>query len=193
MHPLHQYLNKYASTLISEDDFEVIRSHFITKKVRKRQYFLTEGEICKYLGFIVKGAMRKYYLDEKGKEHVVNLYVENWWAGDRESFAMLTPSIYNVEALENCELLLITKENTLKLSIQSSAFNEFLLRLDEKNSIASQKRITSTISSSAKVRYDTFASSNPEFLQRFPQHLIASYLGISKDTLSRIRKQVVKK
>jgi CRP-like cAMP-binding protein len=193
MQSLHNYLNKYASTLISEEDFEIINGHFIPKKTRKRQYFLQEGEICKHFAFIIKGAMRKYYVDDKGNEHVVNLYVENWWAGDRESFVMLTPSLYNIDAWEDCEILLITKENTLKLCSQFPAFNEFLLRLDEKNNIASQKRITSTLSSSAKARYDDFAICYPEFLQRFPQHLIASYLGVSKDTLSRVRKQALKK
>ena len=193
MHPLHNYLNSYASTLISEEDFEIIKSHFTYKKIRKKQYFLQEGQICKHTAFIIKGAMRKFYVDDKGKEHAINLYVENWWAGDRESFVMLTPSVYNIEAWEDCELLLITKENTVKLRSQFTAFNEFILKLDERHNIATQKRIASTISSSAKDRYNDFANSYPEFLQRFPQHLIASYLGITKDTLSRVRKQPLKK
>ena len=103
---------------------------------------------------------------------------------------MLTPSMYYIDAWEDCELMLITNENKIKLCSQLPSFNEFLLRLDEKNNIATQKRITSAISSSAKVRYDDFANSYPEFLQRFPQHVIASYLGISKETLSRVRSQV---
>ncbi|MHA4846458.1 Crp/Fnr family transcriptional regulator [Flavitalea antarctica] len=190
MHPLHAYLKTYASTSITDEDFQFIESHFTNKKIRKRQYFLEEGGICKYFAFIIKGAMRKYYLDDQGKEHVVDLYVEHWWAGDRESYVMLTPSIYYIEAWEDCELMLITNENKIKLCSQLPSFNEFLLRLDEKNNIATQKRITSAISSSAKVRYDDFANSYPEFLQRFPQHVIASYLGISKETLSRVRSQV---
>ena len=193
MHPLHSYLNTYTSSLISEEDFEIIRSHFVYKKLRKRQYLLEEGKICKHMAFIVKGAMRKFCIDEKGKEHVANLYIENWWAGDRESFVMLTPTIYNIEALENCELLLVSKESTVLLSNQSPSFNRFRLRLDEKNNIATQKRITSNISSSAKERYEDFANCYPEFLQRFPQHLIASYLGITKDTLSRVLKQTLQR
>jgi CRP-like cAMP-binding protein len=190
MHPLHSYLNTYASTSISKEDFEIIKSHFTNKKIKKRQYFLEEGRICKHTAFIIKGAMRKYYLDDQGKEHVVNLYIENWWAGDRESFVMLTPSIYFIDAWEDCEVLLITNESKVKLCSQFASFNEFLLKLDERNNIATQKRITSTISSSAKVRYDDFANCYPEFLQRFPQHIIASYLGITKETLSRVRSQV---
>jgi CRP-like cAMP-binding protein len=151
---------------------------------------LEEGGVCKYYAFIIKGAMRKYYVDDLGKEHVVDLYVENWWAGDRESYVMLTPSIYYIDAWEDCELMLITNESKIQLCSQLPAFNEFLLKLDEKYNIATQKRITSAISSSAKVRYDDFASSHPEFVQRFPQHVIASYLGITKETLSRVRSQL---
>ena len=167
MHPLHSYLNTYVSTLIPDQDFEIIISHLISKKLRKRQYFLQEGEICKYAAFIIKGAMRKYYLDELGKEHVVELYVENWWVGDRESYVMLTPSIYFIDACEDCELLLITNESKVKLCSQLPSFTEFLLKLDERNNIATQRRITSSISASAKIRYDNFADCYPEFVQQF--------------------------
>ena len=190
MHQLHSYLNEYASNPVTEEDFEIIKSHFTNKTLRKRQYFLEEGEICKHFAFIIKGAMRKYHVDDQGKEHVVDLYIENWWAGDLESFVMLKPSIYYIDACEDCDLMLITNESKIKLCSQLPSFNQFLLKLDERNHIATQRRITSTISSSAKVRYDDFASCYPEFLQRFPQHVIASYLGITKETLSRVRSQV---
>ncbi len=190
MHQLHSYLNEYASNPVTEEDFEIIKSHFTNKTLRKRQYFLEEGVICKHFAFIIKGAMRKYHVDDQGKEHVVDLYIENWWAGDLESFVMLKPSIYYIDACEDCDLMLITNESKIKLCSQLPSFNQFLLKLDERNHIATQRRITSTISSSAKARYDDFASCYPEFLQRFPQHVIASYLGITKETLSRVRSQV---
>lgn len=190
MHVLLDYINKYASTLISQEDFKVIAPHFIRKKLRKKQYFLQEGEICKHMAFIVNGAMRKYYLDENGIEHVVDLYIENWWAGDRESFAMATPSLYNIDVWEDAELLLLSRESVLKLRSECPSFNEFTLKLDEQNSIATQKRITSSISFSAEKRYADFVERHPYFLQRFPQHIIASYLGVTKDTLSRVRKKI---
>ncbi len=191
MHPLFQYINKY--TIISEEDFKDFLSHFTHKKIRKKEYLLEEGEICKHMAFIIKGSMRKYYIDEKGIENIVDLYIENWWAGDRESFVNFTPSVYNIDAWEDCELFLISRENTLKLRDQCRAFNELLLKLDEQNTIATQKRITSTISSTAEKRYADFVEYYPHFIQRFPQHLIASYLGITKDTLSRVRKKMLKK
>jgi|SRR5690606_26079298 len=183
------YINKYASTLISEDDFKVIAPHFIRKKIRKKQYLLQEGEVCKYTAFILKGAMRKYYLDEKGTEHMVDLYVENWWAGDRESFSTAMPSVYNIDAWEDAEVLLLSRESVIKLRSECPSFNEFTLKLDEQNSIATQKRITSSISFSAEKRYADFVERHPYFLQRFPQYIIASYLGVTKDTLSRVRKK----
>lgn len=183
------YINKYASTLISEDDFKVIAPHFIRKKKRKKQYLLQEGEVCKYTAFILKGAMRKYYLDEKGTEHMVDLYVENWWAGDRESFSTAMPSVYNIDAWEDAEVLLLSRESVIKLRSECPSFNEFTLKLDEQNSIATQKRITSSISFSAEKRYADFVERHPYFLQRFPQYIIASYLGVTKDTLSRVRKK----
>jgi|SRR5690554_1566474 len=191
MHPLFNYINKYA--IISEEDFKVFLSHFIEKKISKKEYLLEEGEICKHMAFIIKGSMRKYCIDEKGVEHIVDLYIENWWAGDRESFVMSTPSMYNIDAWEDCEVFLISRENTLKLRDQCRAFNELLLKLDEQNTIATQKRITSTISSTAEKRYADFVECYPHFIQRFPQHLIASYLGITKDTLSRVRRKMLKK
>ena len=191
MHPLFYHLNKHA--IISEEDFNVFLGHFTHKKIRRKQFLLEEGEISKHMAFIVKGAMRQYYIDEKGVEHVVNLYVENWWAGDRESFVMGTPSIYTIDAWEDCELLLISKENTLKLRNHCRAFNELLFKIEELNNIATQKRITYSISFTAEIHYKYFVDNYPYFVDRFPQHIIASYLGISKDTLSRLRQKMLDK
>jgi CRP-like cAMP-binding protein len=190
---LFKYINSYASTQLSESEFELIKSAFTPKKLKRKQFFLQEGDICKSFAFIVKGAMRQYLVDDKGAEHIVHLSIENWWVGDRESWVMLSPSVYYIDAWEDTELLLITRADTLKLALQFPTFNELLLRLDERNNIATQKRITSSISLTAEKRYANFISSHPDLLQRFPQHIIASYLGITKDTLSRVRKRMLKK
>ena len=106
---------------------------------------------------------------------------------------MLTPSIYNIDAWEDTDALLMTKADYLSLLDPIPALAEMSRRLDERHSIAVQKRLNSTISYSAEKRYADLANSYPEFLQRFPQHIIASYLGITKETLSRIRKHAVNK
>src|SRR6202023_2878477 len=108
-----------------------------------------------------------------GIEHIVHLGIENWWVGDRESWVMLTPSIYYIDAWEDTELLLITRADTLKLVKQFPAFDEMERGMDERNNISTQRRITSSISLTAEKRYVDFTNSHPDFLQRFPQHIIA--------------------
>src|SRR5262245_1990304 len=105
---LHNYIAKYSTTPLTNDGIRMIEESFIPKKFRKRQYLLQEGEVCKYLAFIVKGATRQYSVDEKGAEHILYLSIENWWAGDRESYIMLTPSRYFIDAWEDTDALLIT-------------------------------------------------------------------------------------
>lgn len=191
--PLIQYIHSFSSTPISEENIQSIKELFILKRFKKRQFFLQEGQVCNYHAFILKGAMRQYTIDENGAEHIVNLSIENWWVGDRESWVMLTPSNYNIDAWEDTDLLMITRADFITLLTSCPAVNDMIIKLDERNYIATQKRLTSSISSSAAKRYADFVNSHPDLLQRFPQHLIASYLGITKDTLSRVRKQPVKK
>jgi len=185
------YLEKFSSEPVSEDAKVLLKKALIPFKLRRRQYFLQAGDQCKHFAFIVKGAMRQYSVDEKGTEHIVRLGVENWWMGDRESWVMLSPSIYHIDAWEDSEMLLITRASSLELIRTVQPFCEMVQRLDEKNNIANQRRLTSTISSAAQKRYTEFVECYPELIQRFPQHIIASYLGITKDTLSRVRRQLL--
>lgn len=190
---LFKYIETHSQTQLTKSEMEVIKNAFVLKKLRKRQYLLQEGEICKYFSFIVKGAMRQYSVDEKGVEHIVQLSIENWWVGDRESFIMLTPSTYNVDAWEDTELLVTTRAEQLDLLEKIPSISSMILKMDERHFIASQYRLNSVISQTADKRYEDFASRYPELLQRFPQHLIASYLGITKSSLSRIRNQAMKR
>lgn len=189
---LIKYIKEHSSTPLTETEIEVIQDVFTPKKLRRRQYFLQEGEVCKYGAFIIKGAMRQYSIDDKGVEHIVNLYLENWWASDRESYVMLTASKYNIDAWEDSEVLLVTKADYLNQLSLIPAIKEMTLKIDESFAIATQKRVAS-ISLSAEERYTDLIKTYPEFLQRFPQHIIASYLGITKETLSRIRSHAIKK
>lgn len=186
------YINHYASVSLTKVEEALIVATFLPKKYRKKQYFLQEGEVCKYAGFIVKGAMRQYSVDEKGVEHIVQLFIENYWANDRESSTMLTPSVYNIDAWEDTEILLVTRADMLVLMSKIPAMTEMIRLMDERNAIANQRRLNSTISNTAEKRYEEFSKNHPQFIQRFPQHLIASFLGITKETLSRIRKQALK-
>jgi len=186
------YINHYSKFPLTSEEEALIVAAFQPKKLRKKQYFLQEGDVCKHTSFIVKGAMRQYSVDEKGVEHIVHLFIENYWASDRESTIMLTPSKYNIDAWEDTELLIITRAEMLDLMEKIPALIEMIRLMDERNAIANQRRLSSTISNSAEKRYEEFAENHPQFIQRFPQHIIASYLGITKETLSRIRKQALK-
>lgn len=195
MHPsLINYITQHSSIPLTAQDLELIDQAFVPKKLRKRQFLLQEGEVCKYIAFIVRGATRQYTVDEKGNEHVLNLCIENWWTSDRESFHNGTPSIYNIDAWEESELLLLPKANGWYEKVNMiPAFAETRKKMDELHSVATQRRLHTIINNTAEVRYEELIERYPAFLQRFPQHIIASYLGITKETLSRIRNQAIKK
>jgi CRP-like cAMP-binding protein len=189
---LLDYIKRHATLPLTSDEEALIIATFQLKKLRKKQYFLEEGNVCKYVGFIVKGAMRQYSVDDKGVEHIVQLYIEDYWASDRESAVMLTPSRYYIDAWEDTELLIATVADMLDLIEKIPSFGQMTRLMDQRSFIVSQRRLNSTISNTAEKRYEEFADNHPQFIQRFPQHLIASFLGITKETLSRIRKQAIK-
>jgi len=187
------YIAKYSRASLTDEEFKKLSVAFQPKSLKKRQFFLQEGEVCKYMGFIVNGAMRQYSVDDKGVEHIVNLSIENWWVGDRESWVMLAPSIYNIDAWEDTDMLVITRADFLETLQHIPVLHEVIKSIDEKHAIATQRRLTASISLPAEQRYAELEKTYPEFLQRFPQHVIASYLGITKETLSRVRNKAVKK
>ncbi|HMH34664.1 MAG TPA: Crp/Fnr family transcriptional regulator [Puia sp.] len=164
----------------------LLKNILVPKKFRKRQYLLQEGEVCKHGAFIVKGAMRQYSVDEKGTEHIIQLLLENWWAGDRESFTNETPSPYYIDAWEETEVLLITKNN-FDVMHRIPAVAKMENTIINRHVAALHGRVRGTISLTAEERYENLMQTHPEFMQRFPQRLIASYLGITKETLSRLR------
>lgn len=185
---LISYIEKYANQLLNDAEKEIITSAWEFKRLRKKQYFLEEGKICQYTGFILKGAFRQFSVDNTGMEHILQLSIENWWIVDRDSYMNQTPSRYYIEAWEDSELLILPRKN-LEVILEIPAINAMFWLMSQNNHIASQKRLEDTISLSAVKRYENFQLGYPEIVQRFPQHQIASYLGIAKETLSRLRKR----
>jgi CRP-like cAMP-binding protein len=184
-----KYINSYTSSIISDEEFKYFQEAMLPRKLKKRQFLLHEGSTCQHSAFIVRGAMRQYTIDKRGDEHIVRFGIENWWMSDRESFIMLTPSLYNIDAVEDSDLLVSTHEQITRLKDQSPTVVLLFQLLDQRNYIANQARIQATISLSAEERYAHLMETYPEFVQRFPQAMIASYLGITPETLSRVRKQ----
>lgn len=188
-----KYLNELTSSIISDEEFSYIEESFSMKSMKKKQFLLHEGTVCRYMTFIVKGALRLYSIDEKGNEHIARFGVEGWWVSDRESFLMLTPSKFNIDALEDSDLLVATNEQLTRIKERSPLFFKMAHVLDERHSIASQKRVQSTISFTAEEKVVDLIKTYPMFLQRFPQNMVASYLGLTPETLSRVRKQILAK
>lgn len=187
MQAFRTYIDAGIATPVTDADFTLICAAFGSKKLKKKAFLLRAGEVCKHFAFVLTGALRLYSVNDKGSEHVLSLGVENWWVGDRESCVMLTPSRYYIEALEDASLLLITHAQMQELIRTVPAWAELMRGLDRRHTIANQKRLEAAISSTAEERYVAFLAQYPSFERRFPQHLIASYLGILPETLSRIR------
>jgi CRP-like cAMP-binding protein len=185
---LFSYIEKLSGIDISADEKQILMAHFKPKRFRKRQYFLQEGDVCKYAAFIVKGAAKTFTVDEKGHEHILKLSVENWWLTDFESYYKLTPSRFNIEALEDMEVLQISNASVEEFIRPIPAFSAMQDILAQNYTIAAQKRMRSAISQSGEERYLELVNEYPHFIQRFPQNLIASYLGLTPESLSRIRK-----
>jgi CRP-like cAMP-binding protein len=178
---------------VSEEEFNFCKTLFIPKKLRKKRYLLQEGDICKYTAFVEKGMLRMFTVDEKGNEPILQFSSEGWWVADLYSFLTDEPSNYNIEALEDCELLLITKESWNILLEKVPAFERYFRILIQNSLIATQRRLMSSISETAEEKYLKLIDNFPGCIQRVPQHMIASYLGITRETLSRVRSQMAMK
>lgn len=158
--------------------------------LRKRQYLVQAGDVCKFDSFVVKGCLRTYSVDERGAEHVVQFAVESWWTGDLYSFLSGSPAAYNTDALEDSELLQIDQASLDELYERVPKFERFFRILSQRAFVAAEQRVIATISQTAEERYRHFIERYPGLDQRVPQHLIASYLGFTPEFLSRIRKQM---
>lgn len=182
---LFKNLSKYVE--LTPDDCEIIRSLFVYRKFRKRQYIQQEGDVTRFETFVVKGITRTYEVDDAGQEHVIQFGIEDWWVGDLYSFLTEIPSSYNIDCLEDTEVLQITKNDQEKLYHQVPTMERHFRILVQNAFIASTKRLSSSLSKSASERYEEFIQRYPHIEQRVPNHQIASYLGITPQSLSRIR------
>jgi CRP-like cAMP-binding protein len=175
---------------LTEEEQEICKSFLVSKKLRKKQYLLQEGDVAKYSAFVEKGALRSYTIDDKGSEHIIQFAIEGWWISDIYSFLTGEPSTYNIEALEDCELLMLTKTSQEELVEKVPKFERYLRILMQGAYIALQRRIAGTLAHTAEEKYHGLTRAYPDIIQRVPQHMIASYLGVTPETLSRIRKQM---
>jgi len=178
---------------INDKDMLSVLENCETKKVKKDEFLLRANEHCKHTFFVEKGLLRQYAIDKKGKEHILSFAPENWWVTDRESAYFNLPSAYFIQALEDSEVVLIDEHFLQWLSEKVKSFTDFNNRLLHNHIRQLQNRVNLLLSSSAEDRYLQFIKMYPDILLRVPQTMVASYLGITPESLSRVRKALARK
>ncbi len=173
---------------LSNDDIGIIRSVFVPKKIKKGDFLLREGEIARYGAFITRGFLRSYVIDQKGKEHIIQFAPENWWISDKAGMTGEKPASFFIDAVEDSEVLLIDMPGHHTLMEKVPAYAAIFQAGIQKRAVAKDQRIVDSLTASAEERYNDFMQTYPAIAQRVPQHMLASYLGITAETLSRIRK-----
>lgn len=192
--PMFEVFEKHVRSHveISDEELELVRAYSVKRSIRRWQAILQDGEVWRINCFIVSGCFRLYRISEDGIDHTLRFGIDNWWISDQESYNNEKGSDYNIEALAASTVFIWTREKWIELMNAIPAlkrFNEILLA---KSYEASQRRIYSLISSSAEEKYLEFQKTYPNVFNRVPLHMVASYLGISRETLSRIRKEATK-
>jgi CRP-like cAMP-binding protein len=184
------FQNLNSKIQLTAEEQEQIKSYLTFKKLRKKQYLLQEGDVCKVIAFVEKGALRSYSIDDNSNERIIQFGLEGWLISDLYSFLTGEPATYNIDAIEDSELVLISKSAHEEL-LQTMPKYETFTRLNMTGAyLAMQRRLTSIISASVEERYQDFIALYPHIAQRVPQHMIASYMGLTPETLSRIRKRI---
>ncbi len=188
---LLENINKHID--LTEDETAELLSKLVYRKYLKGQYIVQQGDVCKHECFILSGCTKTFYMDANGQEHIVLFAIEDWWTSDMGSFISQTPADYNVQCIENTELIQFSYEVIEELYLKVPKLERFFRKIIEKALVASQKRIVRNFSLTAKERYLIFKELYPKIEQRIPQYMIASYLGITKEFLSKIKSELILK
>ena len=175
---------------LTKDEEEQCKTFFTFKKIKKKQYLVQQEDVCKYTAFISKGLLRSGFTDDKGYEHILQFATEGWWISDLYSFFTGEPSVYFIDAVEDSELLLQTKETNEEMLVKVPKMERYFRLLTQNALIALQRRLVGSLSQSAEEKYVNLLETHPQIIQRVPQHMIASFIGVTPETLSRIRKQM---
>jgi len=183
--PLLNYVAKQLPLSKAELDF--FASLLRAKKIKRKQFLDQPGFVSRYRNYVVKGALRAYIVGDDGEEHTIGLAIENGFIGDHGSFLSQEPATLFVEAIEDSEIIQMSHENEQQLLEKVPKFHSYFRVKTLQVAVNIQKRVLSNISQSAEKRYKGFEKEYPQLLQRFPLYMIASYLGMTREFLSKIR------
>jgi CRP-like cAMP-binding protein len=178
---------------LTDDEIGEMLGYFDKRCVKRKEYILRAGEVCRERAYINKGCFRRYMIDDHGKEVIINFAFEEWWIGDLESFQKHQPSIYFAQAMEESEIFCINEENLYRLFEAVPKFRVFDIKKIENSHYAMLKRLVLMQSASPEEKYLTLIEKYPQVFQRIPLHYIASYLGVEPESLSRLRKRLLQK
>lgn len=176
---------------LTEEEKELIKTFFKPKKLKKKQFLVVEGHVCNYLIFVSKGLLKAYNIDDKGNEHINQFSPEGWWTSDMSSFFGGGISFYSIDAMEDSEVLLITSVDFENLTLQVPVMDRYFRLLFQNSLITKERRLISSHTHTAEEKYKHLLENNPDLIKRIPQTLLASYLGLSPETLSRLKKNIV--
>ena len=178
---------------LTDGEFNTITKYFTPKSIKKNQFLLHEGIVCRHIGFVNTGCLREYSIDNKGIEHIIQFAIEDWWVSDLQSFLSGLPATNNIDALQNSEVLLLERSAPEELLNNCPKMERFFRLLIEANQVAARERITDSLEATAEERYLKFIKTYPKLFGQIPQNQIAYYLGITPQSLSRIRKELSNK
>ncbi|BAP31116.1 cyclic nucleotide binding regulatory protein [Chryseobacterium sp. StRB126] len=171
---------------LSDEEFDFISSCFAYKKYKKHQFLVQEGELVPYNYFVLKGLLKLVYADEAGKEHIIGFAMEDWWETDFPAYYQRQKATMSLVCLEDTEVLCLTLENYRKICSIYPKMEHFFLEKAYMGFISAQQRIISTMTTGIKERYEQLLEKYPSLVQRVPKTLLAAYLGVSRETLSRL-------
>jgi CRP/FNR family transcriptional regulator, anaerobic regulatory protein len=189
--PIVTHFSNYSP--LNDSEISEIESKLIEKKVKRRQFILQEGDVCKHISFVVNGCFKMYKVDAKGTEHNLQFSIENGWIADLGSFHSEKPSELYIEALEQSTILQITRPDLIQLYTNFPKFDRIFRVLIENAFVSLQKRVLQNISSTAEERYLDFLKTYPNLFNRISNVQIASYIGVTPEFLSKIRKSIATK
>ncbi|MDP5158846.1 MAG: Crp/Fnr family transcriptional regulator [Flaviramulus sp.] len=186
--PLLKYISNYVTLTPEEESY--LTSKVAYRKYLKGQYVLQQGDICKHHCFVISGCTKMFHLDDHGQEHIVLFSIEDWWTSDMGSFISQTPADYNIQCIDKTELIMFSVDVIEDLYAKIPKLERLFRQIIERAFVASQKRIVRSFSLSSKDRYLYFKNQYPKIEQIIPQYMVASYLGITKEFLSKIKAQL---